>query len=535
MATSVTIDRDGALVATSATREPAAPPGAGAGVGDQRPALPAPVADPGRWAPRAGVLAWAAVVAAALLWGTFAVDRAAVSLRAAPLMGAWGWRWDGWEVAGIVPAAGVGAAAVVWGPRLATRMRWRGLVAGTAATATAWTVALAASDGWYRLTSPLTTRHEYEPVAAGIGGGLGDLGDFLSGYVAGLPDQPIHVQGHPPGPVVLAWLADRAGLGGAGWLAALVVAGWGVAVAAALVAARAVAGERAARRAAPALAVLPAAVWAGTSFDALFAAVAAVGVAGAVLAFVRRSDAWALASGGVLGLALLCSYGAAMALVILAVTVPMLAGGRPSWRLARWAGAVAVGAVAVLVAVRAAGFWWFDGLAATRAAYWDGVGADRPAWYLTLAGNPAALALAVGPAVAAGLAVAARSVLRSWAPKPAPDGRGAGHLEEQASERRGNRDERTPERITPTTGVQTLRKPQRTNARSATAAAVLPAAAVLAVLAADVSQLSRGEVERIWLPLVPWLALAAPGHRRAWLAAQVAVALALQLCLRSPW
>jgi hypothetical protein len=58
---------------------------------------------------------------------------------------------------------------------------------------------------------------------------------------------------------------------------------------------------------------------------------------------------------------------------------------------------------------------------------------------------------------------------------------------------------------------------------------------LLAVAAADVSQMARGEVERIWLPFVPWLALAAPGHRRAWLAAQVTVGLALQAALRSPW
>ena len=140
--------------------------------------------------------------------------------------------------------------------------------------------------------------------------------------------------------------------------------------------------------------------------------------------------------------------------------------------------------MAVLAAAAAAGFSWFDGLAATRAAYWSGVGAERPGRYLTLVGNPGALALATGPAVAAGLA-------------PAPVG-----------------------------------GPRRARAWRP---ALLPAAAAAAVLVADVSQLSRGEVERIWLPFVPWLALAAPGSRRGWLAAQVAVALALQACLASPW
>ena len=115
-----------------------------------------------------------------------------------------------------------------------------------------------------RITAPLTTRHEYEPFAAGVG----DVGDLVRHYTAGLAGAPVHVQGHPPGPVVVAWLLDRAGLGGAGWLAAVALAGWGVAVAATVAAAAIVAGDDAARRAAPALAVLPAAVWAGTSLDA---------------------------------------------------------------------------------------------------------------------------------------------------------------------------------------------------------------------------------------------------------------------------
>src|SRR5690606_28146260 len=75
--------------------------------------------------------------------------------------------------------------------------------------------------------------------------------------------------------------------------------------------------------------------------------------------------------------------------------------------------AALTGVAAALMGAAAAGFWWFDGLAATRRAYWSGIGAIRPAGYTTLAGNPAALALATGPAVAAGLATLAS---RGWAP-----------------------------------------------------------------------------------------------------------------------
>ena len=56
---------------------------------------------------------------------------------------------------------------------------------------------------------------------------------------------------------------------------------------------------------------------------------------------------------------------------------------------------------------------------------------------------------------------------------------------------------------------------------------------------ADVSGMSKGEVERIWLPFVPFLSVAAAGLSgrsiRWWLAAQALAAIALQIGLESPW
>jgi len=516
---------------------------------------------------RTAVAAWLVVVVVALAWGTAAIADADVALRAAPVMGHWRWHGD----PAVVGAVLVGAAIVAAGPTLAARAPWWAVPWGAGGAAAGWTAALAAADGWHRVTEPLTTRHEYEPFASGIR----DLRGFLAGYADGLRTFPVHVQGHPPGPVVLAWALDRVGLGGAGWLAALALAGWGVAVAAALVAARAVAGERAARRAAPALALLPAAVWAGTSLDALFAGLTAAAAALAIVAVTRRSarrvpcqttfaprhagqirrwlrprqstqigtrvrrceqqvpicvdrrsarapsscvlasdgsdspwtrrtlpdTALAGAAGLAAGTALLFTYGAALMLLVpLAVGAVLVAAGgrRPAAGAARrqpaphrgarpvalaaWA---AGGVAAMLGMAAAAGFWWPAGVEATGTAYWGGIGRLRPAAYLTLVGNPAALALATGPAVAAGLGVAVARI--------------------------------------------------RTRARAAVRTALLPAAALGAVLVADLSQMSRGETERIWLPFVPWLALAAPGDRRGWLAAQVALALVLQTTLDSPW
>ena len=61
-----------------------------------------------------------------------------------------------------------------------------------------------------------------------------------------------------------------------------------------------------------------------------------------------------------------------------------------------------------------------------------------------------------------------------------------------------------------------------------------------AVAAADLSGLSNAEVERIWLPFMPWIAVAATAvvtqrSRRWWLATSLALGLALQVGLVTPW
>jgi hypothetical protein len=62
-------------------------------------------------------------------------------------------------------------------------------------------------------------------------------------------------------------------------------------------------------------------------------------------------------------------------------------------------------------------------------------------------------------------------------------------------------------------------------------------AAMACIVAADVSQYSRGEVERIWLLFFPWLlpATATLEHPRRWLALQGVLAVGLQLTLASKW
>ena len=68
---------------------------------------------------------------------------------------------------------------------------------------------------------------------------------------------------------------------------------------------------------------------------------------------------------------------------------------------------------------------------------------------------------------------------------------------------------------------------------------LLPCAALLAILAADLSGLSKAEVERIWLPFAVWLPTGAvllpAGDRRCWLAVQAATALLINHLLLTAW
>jgi hypothetical protein len=75
--------------------------------------------------------------------------------------------------------------------------------------------------------------------------------------------------------------------------------------------------------------------------------------------------------------------------------------------------------------------------------------------------------------------------------------------------------------------------------RAAGPAVLLPLAGLAAILAADVSGLSKAEVERIWLPFAVWLVagaalLPAPG-RRGWLVVQAVTALLVNHLLLTTW
>lgn len=365
-----------------------------------------------------------------------------MELRAPPLHGVFDVRVPpGLLVFGM----GVGALLVLAGPRAARRASWGWLLVGSAAACAVFAIAVALVDGSDGLTRGVLGRTEYLTDVRRVG----DVGELLRSFPDLARDRGLaaHTSGHPPGILLALVGLDRVGLGGAGWTAALFIVGGALSVPPMLVAARDVAGEAFARRAAPFVVVAPAALWLATSADALFAGVsawAAMAVVVATRKTGRRSDACAIAGGLGFGAAAFLSYG-----LVLVAAVPLVVA--IARRRARPVIVAAISALPIALGFLAAGFSWFEGLAATRDRYGAGIASQRP--YLTfLVVNLVVLALVVGP-------------IGVWA---------LGRLRDRA-------------------------------------VWLVVGGAAGAVAIADLSGMSKAEVERIWLPFALWLLLACGG------------------------
>ncbi|MES5819934.1 hypothetical protein [Streptomyces sp. RG80] len=397
--------------------------------------------------------------------------------------------WDPHLGPGTPAAVLLAAAGVAYGPALAARLRWRALLAAAWGTATAWILSLALVDGWHRgIAEQLTTRQEYLRVVDRFADIPAALNGFTGHILIDSPDNwPAHVAGHPPAATLTFVLLDRVGLRGGGWAGMWCVLVGATACVAVLVAARALAGERLARRAAPFLVLAPAAVWMGTSADAYFAAVAAWAVALLALAVtgpsIGRSVGWAAGSGLLFGLACYLSYGLTL-FALLGATVLLLGRRRVRERPVLLL-PLLVGLAVVPTVFTLAGFDWWEGYRLLVTRYHQGAGGIRPYGYWVWA-NLACTVLITGLATAAGL-------------------------------RR--------------TGAVLIRR------RGGTRLALLVAAALLALLAADLSGMSKAETERIWLPFALWLlpACAFLTRPRVWLAAQAVLALLLNHLLNTGW
>lgn len=404
---------------------------------------------------------------------------------------------------GLALAVVVGGLTIGYGPRLALVLPWRRLLWVTWATGLLWGLGLALTRGWSGgIVGPLTNPAEYLADIDRAANMAPWLSNFAELIVYSAPDHwTTQVAGHPPLSFLFYVGLDRIGLGGPGWGGVITSLIGSTGIVAVLVTLRALGDTRTARRAAPFLALTPAVIWLVVSADGIFMALGAWSLALGALALETagrepgersgwgktahrgraRGLALALGCGIGLGATLFMSYGLVL---ILPVAMAVLLLRRSWWPVIP----AAVGAGAVALVFAAAGFWWLDGQSAVVTRYYEGIGARRPYSYWIWA-NAAVLAIAVGPAVVAGIGAAIHRVRQVGV------------------------------RVPP--------------------AYWLAAGSLLGMLAATLSGLSKSEVERIWLPFMVWLvplaAATKPGRQRGWLLAQVAAAGTVAVLLDTSW
>jgi hypothetical protein len=411
-------------------------------------------------------------------------ERFGTHAGASPIFGAWEIHAS-W---GTGPAILIAVAAVVWGHAVAQRLSWRALTLGSWATACAWAFALAMIDGWQRgFAGRLTTKDEYLSQVPTITDIPAAVRTFSSRIVDYQPNSWVtHVSGHPPGALLtFVWL-DRIGLHGGAWAGLLCLLAGSSAAAAVVIAVRALADEQTARRAAPFVAVAPTAIWVAVSADGYFAGVAAWGLALLAVAVHRPVRFPALVAAGaglLLGWSVFLNYG----LVLLGLPALAALIAASDWRaVLRALGPAALTSLAVAVTFAVAGFYWFDGYALVQQRYWQGIAKDRPFQYWGWA-NLACVVCAIGLGSVAGISrVFDRAAIRR---------RSGFHL--------------------------------------------LLLAMLAVIVCADLSMLSKAEVERIWLPFTIWLTAApallpVPSHR-LWLAVNAAGALLVNTIMVTNW
>ncbi|UYM04552.1 hypothetical protein [Solicola gregarius] len=380
---------------------------------------------------------------------------------------------------GILPIVVAVGVLVLWG-RI-DRLGWRAFVATTWVATWLWTFTLAYVDGPDGLSEQWMRRGEYVYDARRVT----SVSEALSGFIDRIPiDAPdhwfIHVAGHPPGALLAFVGLDRVGITDEFWIGMTVMTIGTTAVVAALVAVRALGREPLARRAAPWLVLAPMAVWMGVSGDTLFVAVAAWGLALLAIASTRSRRAvptYGVVAGVLLGYSTYLSYGLVL-LCPLAIAVLVVAG---TARALPWALA---GALAVAAAFTLAGFAWWDAYPVLHERYYDGVASRRQYGYWVWA-NIAAWTFTAG--------------LATWAAIPA--------------------------------GLRRVRERNPV--------AVLGCTALLCVLIATLSGMSKAEVERIWMPFTLWAlmlpALLPVRWRTPLLAGQAATGLLVQILLLTRW
>jgi methylthioxylose transferase len=368
-----------------------------------------------------------------------------------------------------------GVAVMVWGTRWVAQARQRWLLAGTALATGTFTALLTLNDNNARVLEPVVHRTEYWQAVKTAP----PLREFVDSYVERLPGYSVHLRGHPPGYTALLLAGRAVGFTSPWVVAALSWIAAGIGAAAVVWTVLRIAGDAAARRLAPLLVVAPYAVWAGTSADAVYMALGALGCAALATAASTTGGrswqaGWSVAAGALFGMLCFGTYGAVM---LTPVALAVIAARRRWWLVLP----TVVGVAVVVLGWLAAGFWWLEGARATQDQYWAGSAQFRTAVPFAVF-NLAAMLVACGPAVL-------------WA-------------------------------------FTRIRR---------SAAMWLAAGGALAIAGSTLSQYSKGEVERIWLLFFPWLtvvvlcAVRSDRALRVAVAAQALTAIVIQSVLVSKW
>ena len=441
---------------------------------------------PGRaWIPWFGLLVTGAIIAAAVVlplafdWEVY--PRATIGPDdISPLHGLWEPKLFG---PGTIPAILIAVLGFRYGPRLAEQLTWRRLLLVGFVAGFAWMMALAYVDGSSGISRVLGNPYEYLRDARIITDVPAMLDDYVRRIPYAAPDNWVtHLAGHPPGALLFFIGLVKIGLGG-DYAAGIVVTVLAATIApAVMITLRTLDREDFARRAAPFLVLSPAAIFLAVSADAMFVAVAAWGMVCLALAATRSRTGpvigWSVGAGLLLGYCVMMSYGLPL-LGLLAIAILFAAR---SWK--PLPGAV-IAAVAVVLVFAAYGFRWWEAYPVLRERYYEGVASIRPFSYWVWA-NLAALALSAGPALGMGIA----------------------------------------------RFVQVGRRLDRT-------LLLVIGGGLAMIVAADLSGMSKAEVERIWLPFIPWatlsIGLLSPRLMRWALAIQLISALLIQHLLYTSW
>ena len=363
-------------------------------------------------------------------------------------------------------------------PPLARRMPWPRLMVATYAATWLWTMALAFTDGCEGLRRVFDRTGEYVYDAQRVT----SIPHMLRTFTDHIPMDSAqhwhtHVAGHPPGALLYFVFLDRLGITSHLWIGIITVTIGTTAVSAVVLALCCLGSEDLAQRAAPWLVLAPTAIWMGVSADALFTAVAAWGLCLLVLAGTRYRPAYAMAGGMMLGLCAYLSYGLPL-LGVLALAAVWLTR---CWKVLPWA---LGGALVVAAIFTVAGFSWWEAYPILVDRYYDGIASKRAYGYWVWA-DIAAWTFTAGLAV--------------WAAFPSIP----------AAVRR-----RDP-------------------------LAILASAALLSIVIATLTGMSKAEVERIWLPFTLWIvalpALLPRPWQRPLLLTQVILALMVQSLVLTRW